>query len=321
MSFPVFDLHCDTASVLTGRNFRGEGKLYKNSGHIDLERANKLPGYAQCFACFTTDWKNLPANVSVEDIFEQQLSVILREFSENHHCIRQAFSVEDVEKNRQAGLMSGILTIEGPVGFGCQPEMLEELYRIGFRITSLGWNEKNALTGSHITGGGLTDLGREFVKEAQRVGMLIDVSHISDEGFWDIMDITQAPVIATHSNSRAVWNSSRNLTDEMFLEICRTGGVAGFNQYAEFVGERPSLNTACDHILHFLEMDPEGKSIALGGDLDGCDVLVDGFEDVSDYPKLAESLLGRGVGNEIVSNIFWNNALGVIGRAVRNNKK
>lgn len=321
MSFPVFDLHCDTASVLTGRNFRGEGKLYKNSGHIDLERANNLPGYAQCFACFTTDWKNLPANVRVEDIFEQQLSVILRELSENHHCIRQAFSVEDVEKNLQAGLMSGILTIEGPVGFGCQPEMLEELYRIGFRITSLGWNEKNALTGSHITGGGLTDLGREFVKEAQRVGMLIDVSHISDEGFWDIMDITQAPVIATHSNSRAVWNSSRNLTDEMFLEICRTGGVAGFNQYAEFVGESPSLNTACDHILHFLEMDPEGKSIALGGDLDGCDVLVDGFQDVSDYPKLAESLLGRGVGNEIVSNIFWNNALGVIGRAVRNNKK
>ena len=321
MSFPVFDLHCDTASVLTGRNFRGEGKLYKNSGHIDLERANNLPGYAQCFACFTTDWKNLPANVRVEDIFEQQLSVILREFSENHHCIRQAFSAEDVEKNHQAGLMSGILTIEGPVGFGCQPEMLEDLYRIGFRITTLGWNEKNALTGSHITGGGLTDQGREFVKEAQRVGMLIDVSHISDEGFWDIMDITQAPVIATHSNSRAVWNSSRNLTDEMFLEICRTGGVAGFNQYAEFVGERPSLDTACDHILHFLEMDPEGKSIALGGDLDGCDVLVDGFQDVSDYPKLAESLLGRGVGNEIVSNVFWNNALGVIGRAVRNNKK
>ena len=321
MSFPVFDLHCDTASVLTGRNFRGEGKLYKNSGHIDLERANDLPGYAQCFACFTTDWKNLPANVRVEDIFEQQLSVILREFSENHHSIRQAFSAEDVEKNHQAGLMSGILTIEGPVGFGCQPEMLEDLYRIGFRITTLGWNEKNALTGSHITGGGLTDQGREFVKEAQRVGMLIDVSHISDEGFWDIMDITQAPVIATHSNSRAVWNSSRNLTDEMFLEICRTGGVVGFNQYAEFVGERPSLDTACDHILHFLEMDPEGKSIALGGDLDGCDVLVDGFQDVSDYPKLAESLLGRSVGNEIVSNIYWNNALGVIGRAVRNNKK
>ena len=219
MNFPVFDLHCDTASILTGRNFKGEGKLSKNNGHIDLERAGKLPGYAQCFACFTTDFKNLPANVRVEDVFEQQLAVMLREFAENHHCIRQAFSAEDVERNRKAGLMSGILTIEGPVGFGCQPEMLDDLYRIGFRITSLGWNEKNVLTGSHVTGGGLTDQGREFVKEAQRLGMLIDVSHISDEGFWNLMDITQAPILATHSNSRSMWNSSRNLTDEMFLRF------------------------------------------------------------------------------------------------------
>ena len=321
MSFPVFDLHCDTASALCGSNYLGKGKLNKNAGHIDLERASTLPGYAQCFACFTTDFKNLPANVTVEDVFEQQLGVILRELNENDHCIRQAFSAEDVEANRKAGCMSGILTIEGPVGFGCQPEMLEKLYRIGFRITSLGWNEKNVLTGSHVTGGGLTELGKEFVKEAQRVGMLIDVSHISDEGFWDLMDITQAPVLATHSNSRSVWNASRNLTDEMFIEICRTGGVAGFNQYAQFVGECPNLDTACDHILHFLELDPNGKHIALGGDLDGCDALVDGFENVGDYPKLADRLLQRGVARELVSNIFWNNALGVIGSAVRNDKK
>lgn len=318
MSFPVFDLHCDTASFLTGRDFRGAGKLNQNSGHIDLERAKKLPGYAQCFACFTTEWKKLPPNVRVEDIFEQQLSVILRELNENHNCIRQAFSAEDVEANRRAGRMSAILTIEGPAGFGYQPEMLDDLYRIGFRITSLGWNEKNVLTGSHVTGGGLTDQGREFVKEAQRLGMRIDVSHISDEGFWDIMDITQAPILATHSNSRAMWNSSRNLTDEMFLEICKTGGVAGFNLYAEFVGQQPDLDTACDHILHFLELDPEGKHIALGGDLDGCDMLVDGFRDVSDYPKLAERLLQRGAGEEIVSNIFWNNALAVIENAAHN---
>ena len=321
MSFPVFDLHCDTASVLTGRDFRGTGKLNKNTGHIDLERAKTLPGYAQCFACFTTDFKKLPPNVSVEDVFEQQLAVILRELEENKHQIHQAFSAEDVETNLHKGLMSAVLTIEGPVGFGCQPELLESLYRIGFRITSLGWNEKNALTGSHVTGGGLTEQGRVFVKEAQRVGMLIDVSHISDEGFWDLMNITQAPILATHSNSRAVWNSSRNLTDEMFLEICKTGGVAGFNQYADFVGKHPNLDTACDHILHFLELDPDGKHIALGGDLDGCDELVDGFKDVSDYPKLAERLLQRGVGNEIVSNIYWNNALRMMACATYENKK
>ena len=321
MSFPVFDLHCDTASMLMGRDFRGEGKLKKNSGHIDLERAKQLPGYAQCFGCFTTNFKHLPENVRVEDVFEQQLAVILRELNENADCIRQAFTAEDVIKNQEAGRMSGILTIEGPVGFGCQAEMLNDLYRIGFRITSLSWNEKNLLTGSHVTGGGLTEQGREFVKEAQRVGMLIDVSHISDEGFYDLMDITQAPIIATHSNSRTIWNSSRNLTDEMFLEICRTGGVAGFNQYAEFVGKNPDLDAACDHILHFLELDPDGKHISLGGDLDGCDVLVDGFSDVADYPKMAEKLLSRGVGRDIVYNIFWNNALRMMSCAVPSNKK
>ena len=215
----------------------------------------------------------------------------------------------------QIDLRQIVETIEGPVGFGCQPEMLYDLRRIGFLITSLGWNEKNALAGSHVTGGGLTDQGREFVKEAQRVGMLIDVSHLSDEGFWDLMDITQAPIVATHSNSRNVWESSRNLMDDMFLEICNTGGVAGFNQYADFVGQNPDLDTACDHILHFLELDPEGRHIALGGDLDGCDVLVEGFQDVGDYPKLAQRLLARGAGEEIVSNIFWNNALRVIGCA------
>ena len=321
MSFPVFDLHCDTASVLMGRDFRGEGKLKKNSGHIDLERAKQLPGYAQCFGCFTTNFKHLPENVRVEDVFEQQLAVILRELNENADCIRQAFTAEDVVKNQEAGRMSGILTIEGPVGFGCQAGMLDDLYRIGFRITSLSWNEKNILTGSHVTGGGLTEQGREFVKEAQHVGMLIDVSHISDEGFYDLMDITQAPIIATHSNSRAIWNSSRNLTDEMFLEICRTGGVAGFNQYAEFVGKNPDLDAACDHILHFLELDPDGKHISLGGDLDGCDVLVDGFSDVADYPKMAEKLLSRGVGRDIVYNIFWNNALRMMSCAVPSIKK
>src|SRR5699024_92825 len=132
------------------------------------------------------------------------------------------------------------------------PELLEDLHRLGFRITTLGWNEKNPLTGSHKTGGGLTDLGKAYVEEAQRLGMVVDVSHISDEGFWDIMEITKAPVIASHSNSRSVCNVSRNLTDDMFLAICKTGGVTGINLCPDFLGVNPNLDTVCDHIFHFL---------------------------------------------------------------------
>ena len=154
----------------------------------------------------------------------------------------------------------------------------------------------------------------EYVKEAQRLGMLIDVSHISDAGFWDTMEITTAPVIATHSNSRAVCDVSRNLTDDMFRAICQTGGVVGINQYAGFLGENPTLNTVCDHVLHFMEMDQRGQHIALGGDLDGCDTLVSGIEGIQDYPKLAQQLLNRGLDDLTVQNIFWNNAMGVMER-------
>ena len=207
--------------------------------------------------------------------------------------------------------MSAVLTIEGPAGFGYDPALLEDLYKIGFRMTTLGWNEKNVLCGSHKTGGGLTDLGKEYVFEAQRLGMIIDVSHLSDEGFWDIMDITNGPIVASHSNSRAVWNVSRNLTDEMFLAICRTGGVAGLNMYTDFLGENATLDTVCDHVLHWMELDG-AKHIALGGDLDGCEALPKDFAGVQDYPKLAEILLQRGLQEQQVYDIFWNNAWSVM---------
>lgn len=312
MNFPVFDLHCDTALSLVHKGKASNETLRKNQGHIDLERAKTFPGYCQCFACFTTTGEELPDGITVTALFEREMDALLGQIEENRDLIRLAYSAEDVEKNQEAGLMSGILTIEGPAGFGFDPELLEDLHRAGFRISSLGWNEKNVLTGSNVTGGGLTDLGKEYVKEAQRVGIAVDVSHISDEGFWDIMKVTDKPVIATHSNSRAVWNHSRNLTDDMFRAICETGGVAGFNQYSAFIGREPDLDAVCEHVLHFLGLDPEGRHIALGGDLDGCDRLPIGFDGVESYPAMAESLLRHGVGETIVRRIFWENALEVL---------
>ena len=145
--------------------------------------------------------------------------------------------------------------------------------------------------------------------------MIVDMSHISDEGFWDVLKITSGPVIASHSNSRAVCGHSRNLTDDMFRAICETGGVAGFNQCAPFVGEKPTLDTACDHFLHFLELDPTGTHIALGGDLDGCDEMPEGFQGVQSYPSLANRLLERGVDENTLHGILWDNALNVLERA------
>ena len=316
MNFPVFDFHCDTAKALLGADMNQPGSLRKNNLHIDLERASKLGGYAQCFACYTTPYMVERYNLSPIVVFERELATIQREVDSNSDLISIAYTTDDIRENQKNGKMSAILTLEGTAGFGYDPELLENLSLIGFRITSLGWNEKNPLTGSHVTGGGLTELGREYVREAQRLGMLVDVSHISDEGFWDIMKITNAPVIATHSNSRSVWNESRNLTDDMFRAICETGGVAGYNVCAEFTGENPTIDTMCDHIFHFMELDPSGKHIALGGDLDGIENMPAGFEGVQSYPAFAERLMQRGLDEQTVRNIFWNNAIGVMELAV-----
>jgi len=321
MNFPVFDFHCDTALALLGDDVNQAGNLRKNNLHIDLERASKLGGYAQCFACFTTPFMEEWNHVSPIVLFEREIATIQREVDKNQDLIAIAYTPREIEENRQNGKMSAILTLEGTAGFGYDPELLESLSLIGFRISSLGWNEKNPLTGSHVTGGGLTDQGREYVREAQRLGMLIDVSHISDEGFWDIMKVTNAPVIATHSNSRAVWNNSRNLTDDMFRAICETEGVAGYNVCAEFTGENPTIDTICDHIFHFMEQDPTGKHICLGGDLDGITNMPSGFEGVQSYPALASRLLERGLSEQQTMDIFWNNAIGVMERAVCNHAK
>jgi len=318
MNYPVFDFHCDTALALLGADFNQAGSLRSNQLHIDLERASKLGGYAQCFACFTTPMMEEQYKVSPIVIFEREIATIQREIDKNSDLISIAYSPSEVRENQRSGKMSAILTLEGTAGFGHDPALLEDLKTIGFQITSLGWNEKNPLTGSHITGGGLTDQGREYVREAQRLGILVDVSHISDEGFWDIIQITEAPVVATHSNSRSVWNNTRNLTDDMFRAICETNGVAGYNACYEFTGERSTVDTICDHILHFLELDPSGKHIALGGDLDGVEKMPEGFNGVQSWPILAERLQQRGLDENMIADIFWNNGLGVMDIAVRN---
>lgn len=312
MTFPVFDLHCDTALALMGKDMMTPGKLSGNDLHIDLERAKTLPGYAQCFACFTTPMMRDWHQVAPETVFQAEMDVLMGQLEANKKVISQAFTADDVRKNYEKGKMSAIFTIEGPAGFGFEPELLPMLHAAGFRMSTLGWNEQNVLIGSHRTGGGLTDLGRAYMKTCQELGIVVDVSHCSDEGFWDIIKNSTKPIVASHSNSRAVHDVSRNLTDDMFRAIMETGGVAGLNLYTDFIGDNATIDTACDHILHWLELDPEGKHIALGGDLDGCDALPAGFEGIQSYPALARRLRERGVDDKLIYNLYWNNALGVM---------
>lgn len=309
MSFSVFDLHCDTALELLDNRCRPAGRLARRTGHIDLERGKKLGGYAQLFAIFTTPGMDATGTFSPEQIFTAVYDNFRRELAENGDCLAQARTSEEIREITKSGKIAAVLSLEGPAGIGFDPGRLEELSALGFRMTTLTWNEQNPLAGSHATGGSLTAQGREYVRNAQRYGIAVDVSHLSDEAFWNIMDITEKPISASHSNSRMVQGVSRNLTDEQFLAICQTGGVAGVNLFTEFLGQEPvTVETVCRHVLHWLELGGE-KHIALGGDLDGCERLPEGFTGVDCWPAVGEALLAHGVGRETVEDIFWNNAL------------
>ena len=135
---------------------------------------------------------------------------------------------------------------------------------------TLTWNFQNALAGSCVTGEGLSGQGREFVREAQRLGILLDVSHLSDRAFWDLCEISEKPVVASHSNSRAVCANRRNLTDEQFLALCRLGGTAGINLYGAFLTDgAPTLDDVYRHVDRFLSLGGEGHEAGGGRAVDG----------------------------------------------------
>lgn len=317
----IFDLHCDTALELIDREGTPRASLRANQGHIDLTRGSALDGYCQCFALFTTTGMDRDGKLTDEQVFDAMRGNLLRQMEEHGDLVEQVKATGDMERIVGSGKVAAILTIEGTAGIGFDPERLYALRDQGFLMTTLGWNEKNPLAGSHKTGGGLTDLGREYVRVAQSLGMVMDVSHLSEQAFWNLMDVTNGPVCASHSNARVCRGVSRNLTDEQFGAICASGGVAGLNLYTDFLGEENvTVETACDHVLHWLDLGG-GKHIALGGDLDGCDPLPEGFSGVESYPKLITALRNRGVDDQTISDLCWNNAWRVMEDALRHNIK
>lgn len=307
MNMRVMDCHCDTAFEL----WSGKKELAGSGLQIDLEKTKKLSGYVQFFALWTFPGLAERYGMPVPEIFNAVLENFLAQLRRHGDIAVQARSPREVEAAVSQGKTAAILSIEGPAGLDFDSGRLEELYAKGFRMTTLGWNERNPLAGSHVTGGGLTDRGREYARRAQSLGYILDVSHLSERGFWELCELAEKPIIASHSNSRRVWGVSRNLTDEQFRAICDLGGVAGVNLYTDFLGSEPvTLDTVCGHVLHFLELGG-GKHIALGGDLDGCESLPRGFEGPQDYPKLAQALLARGVEESVIEDMFWNNAMRV----------
>ena len=284
MKYNIVDGHCDTPMELYLR----QEDLQDNTCQVSLSRAQTLAGYVQFYA-FCTVW--LDKRTSFEQHYEAALSYFDRQLDKHAGSIVRCRTEADARAAIAGGKCGAFLSIEGAEAISCDPGKLELAYEQGVRMIAPCWNAPNALTGSIVSGGGLTAQGREFVRRAQKLGILLDVSHISEKAFWDLCDITEKPFVASHSNSRAVCRHVRNLTDEQFKALCQIGGTAGLNLYGAFLKDDGpvTFEDVWRHIEHFLELGGEGH-IALGGDLDGCSVLPESFTGVDSYELLAQWL-------------------------------
>ena len=303
----VFDGHCDTVLMCQ----QSGGGFAKNRGHVDLERAGKYRRYAQFFALFGQP-EDFPG-ITFQKIFQLEYDLFQREMAANAGTITFCHTAAEAEQAFAADKMAAFLSVEGAELLDCSTERLEEAYALGVRSVNLTWNHVNALSGTNVeeTNRGLTEQGRAFVQKAEKLGVLVDVSHLSDPGFWDVAETLSGPFWASHSNARGVFSQPRNLTDEQFTAIIDHNGVAGLNLYAAFLGKEPDVDTVIAHLEHWLELGG-ARNVSLGGDLDGCSRLPAGFTGVESWALLYERLLQRNYAETLIQDMFFNNLMRVV---------
>lgn len=300
---PYFDAHCDTIY----RCLRTGAQLRENDGHLDLRRASAFGRFAQVFALYQ-DPEEVPQGSTM--VREGQLlhQKFLREMEQNRNVIVPCRTGRDVDRAVAEGKMAALLSIEGAELLDCRIDRLDMARDWGVRLLNPVWNHANRLSGSNaeLPEQGLTSYGRDFARRMEDCGIYPDVSHISDPGFWDLVRLARGPVVASHSNSRALCPHRRNLTDDMFRAIRDSGGVVGLNLYRPFVGPAGTMEELTAHVEHFLSLGGE-KTLCLGGDLDGCEELAAGMEGIQDVPQLWQALADRGYPRQLLEDLFWNN--------------
>ena len=315
-----FDAHCDTIwrCMETGpvadygeteqeqrAFFKTGGGLRQNCGHVDLLRDRGFARRGQFFALYD-DVKRLPEGTAWQRCCEMH-DWFLRELAENGDMAVLCRSGAEADAAAESGRTAAFLSVEGADLLDCKDENLYTAYEWGVRLLNPVWNNANALSGSCAQDAdrGLSLQGRDFLRRMEELDIYADVSHLSDPGFWDVMRRARRPVVASHSNSRALCPHRRNLTDDMFRALRDTGGVVGINLNRPFVGG-PSIDDLVAHVEHFLSLNGE-KTVAIGGDLDGCRDLAAGMTGVESVAALYDDLVRRGYGATLLTDILWNN--------------
>ncbi len=321
MTFKAADMHCDTMSELY--NFHPEAQLFENELAIDIKKMQRGGYMLQNFALFIKLGRNLhPFDdcVAMADRFA-------REIEKNSPYIGQVRTYDDIIENDNSGRISALLSVEEGAVYEGSTDKLRTLYDMGVRMSTLTWNFRNELAAPNtipepdgdyraaaVTDEGLTAKGFELLAEMQRLGVVIDVSHLSDRGFWDIVDATTGPFVASHSNARALCSHPRNLTDEMIRALANRGGVTGINYFGSFLrdGNPDKLSCVADMSRHAAYLKKIGgiECVGLGSDFDGISGELE-MTDCSQLPLLSQQLHRDGFSDDEIEAIFCKNVLRV----------
>lgn len=305
----VFDCHADTPLEL----WKKQETMLSNTCHIDFIRARWLTNYAQFFAfcTYSTGLTLSGRYFTAQELYQLPKAYMDKLLQSEAAQISLCTNATQLKQAWEQGKIAAFYSLEGAEGIGCDMTQLQTLYKDGVRMLSLTWNGDNLLAGAHGSHVGLSVRGVKMVKRAQELGMIIDVSHSSEQAARAIAQISTLPIVASHSNSKHLCPNSRNVSDELYLAICTTGGLVGINLYAPFLDEKEAnFDTIYAHIDHFLELSGDNH-VALGGDLDGCDALPNGFKGIDSYHVLREFLLTK-YSQTTVDKIYFQNILRVV---------
>ena len=247
-----FDAHCDIWTDVTHHYLNGESDIFRKY-HYDRLKKGQIEG-----GIFVI-WNDPPFDTDPLKRTHQMMDAITHEEPDCADILKIARSYKDMMDARNEGKMYAFIGLEGLKSIEEDLDMIDELYKFGARHASLTWNEENMLaTGALGTPDrGLTDVGRKAVKKIQDLGMFLDVSHLNDTSFWDLMNVAAGPVIASHSNCRALCNQRRNLPDDQIKQIAKTGGIIGLNSFNEFVHpdeNKQTVENLVRHLIHMVEL-------------------------------------------------------------------
>lgn len=306
----ICDAHCDTIQKILDQN----KELYENDRHVDIKRMQQAGIAVQFFAM----WVQAPLGFSRCVDMLDKFYIEQEKNSEHMDVIRCA---EDIDNALQNNKIGAVLTVEGGEALDGRLSRLRALYALGVRGMTLTWNNRNLLADGADEGefsAGLSNFGREVVAEMNRLGMFIDVSHISERGFWEVVEASKTPVIATHSNAKALCAHRRNLSDDQIKVIINTGGAIGLNFYNEFLaeGREAHIEDVLAHIDYMLSLGAEDV-LGFGGDLDGVEELPQGFGGVQDYNLVIEGMLKMGYNESLVRKITLGNMLRYLKQVLR----